>query len=351
MQIKERVRSAADRLRPAGVFIKQSVGEWTEDKALRHAAALAYYSIFSIAPLLVIAIAVAGFVFGEQAVEGQIVGQLEDFIGPEPAVFIENMVREARETGRGLGATLVSLGTMLFGALLIFAALQDVLNMIWGVKPAPETGLKYTISRRLLAFVMVLLFGIAVIGALLISAGLTVAETYWEQWFGAELEVWMFADHLVWLVFFTALFGAIYKLLPDVRMAWRDVWLGAFMTGVLFAVGLFAISTYIAYSSIGTIFGAAGTLAVLLVWVYYSWVIVLMGAEMTQVWARRFGRGIEPGENAVLRVKTSEAVRGKVKILPGDEEPTDEETTTEEDDADEGRDSPGSAPAADQPDE
>lgn len=318
MSIKERLRPILDRIepvtrrvRPVGVFLKVAVKEWSEDKALRHAAALAYYSIFSVAPLLVIAIAVAGFFFGEQAVEGEIVAQLQDFIGTEGAVFIENMLREVRETGRGLWATIISVATMLFGALVIFAAVQDVLNMIWGVRPAPESGLWYTIRRRLLAFLMILLFGAAVLGTLLISSGLTIAQAFWVDWFGVDLEIWGLADQAVWLVFFTVIFGIIYKLLPDVQMAWRDVWIGAFMTGVLFSVGLYAISSYIAYSGVGTVFGAAGTLAVLLVWIYYSWIIVLMGAEMTQVWARRFGKGISPGPNAVLRVRTTESVRSE----------------------------------------
>lgn len=313
MEIKRRAASVARKMRPIGVFFKASIGEWIEDRALRHAAALAYYSIFSLAPLLVIAIAVSGFFFGEQAVEGEIVTQLQDFIGSEPAAFIENMLREVRATGTGLGPTLISVGTMLFGALVIFSALQDVLNMIWGVQPNPDAGIGYTIRRRALAFLMILCFGVAMVGAFVGSAMVTLAEAYWEDWFGVEWQVWTFADQLVWLIFFTVLFGVIYKILPDVQMAWRDVWVGAFMTSLLFTIGIFAISTYIAYSGVGTVFGAAGTLAVILVWIYYSWVIVLMGAEMTQVFAKRFGHGITPGPNAMLRVNAQKMVTGTVR--------------------------------------
>ncbi len=312
MEIKERTRALARRMRPVGVFLKKSLQEWSQDKALRHAAALAYYTVFAMAPVLVIAIAVAGFFFGEQAVQGEIVTQLQDFIGPEAAVFVENMLREVQVTNAGVWPTVLSLGTVLFGAFVIFAAVQDVLNMIWGVKPAPEAGVLYTIRRRLLAFVLILCFGAAMVGALLISAGLTIAEAFWEDWFGTELDVWMFSDQAVWLVFFTVMFGIIYKLLPDVEMSWRDVWLGAFMTAVLFGVGLFGISMYIGIAGVGTVFGAAGTLAVILVWVYYSWVIVLVGAEMTQVWARRFGHGIRAGKNAVLRQRVSDETKSRV---------------------------------------
>ncbi len=309
MNIKQRARSVGEKMRPVGAFLKASFEEWTEDKALRHAAALAYYSIFSLAPLLVIGIAVAGFFFGEQAVKGEIVEQLQDFIGTEGAVFIENMIAQAGETGAGLWATIISVATMLFGALIIFSALQDVLNMIWGVEPEPDTGLGYTIRRRLLAFLMILVFGALMLGVLLASAALTLAQAYWEAWFGTEWEVWAFTDQVIWLVFFTGIFALIYKILPDVRMAWKDVWVGAIMTSVLFTVGVYAISVYIAYSGVGTIFGAAGTLAVILVWVYYSWTIVLVGAEMTQVWARRFGDGIRPGPKAMLRVDRTEHVK------------------------------------------
>lgn len=333
MEIKQRTRRIGAKLKPVGVFFKASIDEWLEDKALRHAAALAYYSVFSLAPLLVIAIAVAGFFFGEQAVEGQIVAQLQAFIGPEPALFIENMLRQVRETETGLTATLISLGTMLVGAWVVFSALQDVLNMIWGVEPDPETGLGYTVRRRILAFLMVLLFGLAILAAFLVSSSLTIAQAHWEQWFGAEWEVWRFTDQAVLLAFFTGLFGLVYKVLPDVRMAWRDVWVGAMLTSLLFTIGMFAISTYVAYSGVGTIFGAAGTLAVIFVWVYYSWTIVLMGAEMTQVWARRFGQGIQPGPNAVLRVEQTRPVRGRV-TADGVEPPPEDDGGEKEDSTD-----------------
>ncbi len=327
MKIKQRLVSVGKPARKIGGFLVASVREWSEDRALRHAAALAYYSIFALAPLLVIAIALAGFFFGEQAVEGEIVTQLQDYVGTEVAVFIENMLREVRQTGTGLWPTIISIGTTLFGALVIFSALQDVLNMIWGVQPDPDTGIWYTIRRRALAFAMILLFGALVMAAFLFSTAFSVAETYWEQWFGVELDVWGLSDQVVWLVFFTAAFSLIYKFLPDVKMAWRDLWAGAFMTSLLFTVGIYAISTYLAYSGVANVFGAAGTLVVLLVWIYYSWIIVLMGAEMTQVWARRFGHGIKPGKNAQLRVQATRTVKGKV-TKSGVEE--DEEEDKEE---------------------
>lgn len=284
-------------------FLRISVQEWIADKALRHAAALAFYSVFSLAPLLVISIAVAGFFFGEAAVEGEIVGQLQDFVGSEQARFIEDMLRQARETGTGLLPTLISVGTTLFGALVVFSALQDALNQIWGVEPAEDMGILYTIRRRFFAFTMVVLLGVLIFASLLVRTVLSAVKSYAGvllDW-GLASTLWAYSDQAVFLISFTALFGVIYKLLPDVQMAWRDVWLGALLTSVLFQVGRYFVSVYLAISSVGSIFGAAGTLAVLLTWIYYSWMIVLMGAEMTQVFARSYGRGVSPGENAIFR--------------------------------------------------
>lgn len=284
-------------------FLRISVQEWIEDKALRHAAALAFYSIFSLAPLLVISIALAGFFFGEAAVQGEIVGQLQDVVGPEQARFVEEMLRQTREPGSGLLATLISAGTTLFGALVVFSALQDALNQIWGVEPAKDMGIVYTIRRRFFAFTIVLLLGAVIFASLLVRTILSAIRSYAGEFFDWELAttLWAYSDQAVFLISFTALFGVIYKLLPDVQMAWRDVWLGALLTSVLFQLGRYVVSSYLAISSVGSIFGAAGTLAVFLTWIYYTWMIVLVGAEMTQVYARDYGRGVSPGENAVFR--------------------------------------------------
>ncbi|WP_230470402.1 YihY/virulence factor BrkB family protein [Lujinxingia vulgaris] len=303
MKIKERALQALDPIMPFLSFMGQAFREWSDDKALRLAAALAFYSVFSMAPLLVIGIAVAGLAFGEAAVQGQVVGELEEFVGLEAAKFIEDMLRGVRINETGLGATLISLGTMLFGALAIFAALQDALNMIWRVQADPDKGILYLIKRRLLAFSMVIFFGLLLMGSLLVGSIFAIVEAYFAYLITTPVWVWRLGDSLVWLIFFTAVFGAMYKVLPDVKMAWRDVWVGAAMTSMLFGLGKFAISTYLGRSGVGSVFGAAGTLAVILMWIYYSWVIVLFGAELTQVWARRVGSGIAPGPGAVVRPK------------------------------------------------
>lgn len=312
-------------------FFRASIEEWLEDKAMRQAAALAFYSIFSLAPLLVIAIAVAGFVFGEQAVQGEIVTQLEDFVGREGAIFVENMLRQVRITESGVTATVISLGTMFFGALVIFSALQDALNTIWGVERAPEAGIVYTIKRRALAFSMILLLGILLLAALLTSTVLSILKVVSDEWFEDQLGLWAYGDTVVIFLFLTLVFSVMYKILPDVEMLWRDVIVGAVMTSLLFMLGEYAIGTYLAFSSVGSIFGAAGTLAVLLLWIYYSWSVVLMGAEMTQVWARRYGGGIQPGANAMLLVDRTRKIRGgRIKVIRESKEGEIEAVTLDE---------------------
>lgn len=352
MKIKAVGQEILGKLKTVFGFFKAAGEEWLEDKALRQAAALAFYSIFSLAPLLVIAIALAGFVFGEQAVEGEIVAQLEEFVGYEGALFIENMLRQARFTEAGLWPTLLSLGTMFFGALVIFSALQDALNQIWGVERRPEAGLVYTIKRRALAFLMILIMGVLLMGVILLSTTFTVLRGYWDRWFEIELGFWAYTDTVVALIFFTGIFAVTYKLLPDVEMGWRDVFVGALMTALLFMVGEYGISTYLAFTSVGSIFGAAGTLAVLLIWIYYSWTVVLMGAEMTQVWARRYGGGIRPGNNAMLLVDRTKKIRGgKLKVIRETEEGKIEvvalEDLEEDDEDDKQRQGESSTPGGD----
>lgn len=292
MEIKALKQRIVNRGRPFFMFIWESFQAWNEDHALRLAAALAFYSVFSMAPLLVIAIAGAGFVFGEAAVQGEIVSQIEGFVGTEGALFIEDMLRRVRETEAGFKATVISLATMIFGSIAVFNALQDTLNMIWRVRKDPNTGMLYTLKRRMISFGMILVFGVILIVSLIASSILAALGAYFQEWISIPFSLVRALDLMVWFGFFTLLFGAIYKLLPDVEIAWKDVWVGAAMTSLLFGIGKWGISTYLGQSSVGSIFGAAGTFVVILIWIYYSWVIVFFGAEMTQVYAQKYGSGI-----------------------------------------------------------
>lgn len=272
---------------------------WLNDNAMRQAAGLAFYSIFSMAPLLLIAIGVAGIVFEEAAVQGLIVGEIEDVVGFEAAIFIEDMLLKMREQQSNATAALVGLATVFIGAIAVFNALQDALNTIWGVQKDPKQSIWYTVRRRSLAFVMILLCGLMLLVSFALGATLATLQVYFQDLIATPWYLWQGLDVLVWFGFFMILFAAIYKFLPDVKIAWKDVWVGAGITSLLFSLGKFAISMYLARSGVGSIFGAAGSFVVILMWTYYSWAIVLFGAELTKVYSGKFGKGIVPGRKRV----------------------------------------------------
>ncbi|HET7292942.1 MAG TPA: YihY/virulence factor BrkB family protein, partial [Vicinamibacteria bacterium] len=270
--------------RTAARILKQALAGWIEHNAPRLGAALAYYTAFSLGPLLVIAIAVAGFAFGEDAARRQIVGQVADLIGHEGASALERMVESAGEQKRGgIVATLLGAVVLLFGASGVFAELQDSLNTVWGVKPRPGRGLLGMIADRFLSFVMVLGVAFLLLVSLLVSAALAALGTL-----GASLlseSVLQAVSTALSFAVITALFAAIFKVVPDVEVRWRDVWLGAAVTSLLFSLGKLAIGLYLGKAAVASAFGAAGSLVVILVWVYYSAQIVFFGAELTKAYA------------------------------------------------------------------
>lgn len=273
--------------------------EWVDDKCPRLGAALSYYTIFSLAPMLIIAIAVAGLVFGEEAARGQIVGQLQGLVGVEGGKAIETMLQSVSKPSTGIIATIIGVVTFMLGATTAFAELQDALNTVWEVQPKPGQGVKGMLRGRVLSFGILLGVGFLLLVSLVLSAALTAVTTF----MGGFVPAFKFAAHLMNFVLsfgvITVLFAMIYKILPDVKLAWRDVWMGAAVTSLLFSLGKFLIGLYLGAGSVGSAYGAAGSLVVLLVWIYYSAQIMLLGAEFTQVYADRFGSHVEPAENAM----------------------------------------------------
>lgn len=280
-----------------GPLFVQSFEGWREDRALRFSAALAYYSIFAMAPLIIIAISVAGLVFGEEAARGQIYQQLNWLLGAKGATEIQTLIQASSDTSKSLVATAIGVLTLLIGASGVFGQLKDALNSIWGVMLKPGGGIKETLKEYLLSFSMVLGVGFLLIISLLLSAVLQAINNFMIGY----LPIPSFVAPLTALVSFViivSLFALIFKVLPDVEIGWEDVWIGATVTGLLFTIGKFLISLYLGTSSIASSFGAAGALILLLVWVYYSTTIFLLGAEFTKVYASRFGSGICPSHNA-----------------------------------------------------
>jgi len=278
-------------------FLKETYSEWSEDRAPRLGAALAYYTVVSITPVLVIAIGIAGVVFGRQAVQTQVIDQIQALVGPQGADAVRAMLANAgQQPETGIVATVIGVAALLFGASGVFGELQDSLNTIWGVKARPGAGVWGTIKARFLSIAMVLGVGFLLLVSLVLSAALVAVGTFVATL--VPVSLLQLVNVVVSFAVITLLFALIYKVLPDVQLGWRDVWLGAAVTSLLFTVGKSVIGLYLGKSSFASAYGAAGSLVVLLVWVYYSAQILFFGAEFTKVWARRHGRGWQPEARA-----------------------------------------------------
>jgi membrane protein len=291
-------------------LVKATFSDWIDDKASRLAAALAYYTAFSLAPLLVITIGVAGLVFGDDAAQGKIVGELQGVMGPDGARFVESLIAAARKPSSGIAATVIGVLILAFGASGVFGELQDALNTIWGVKPKEGRGFRGILRDRLLSFTMVLGTGFLLLVSLALSAALSAIGGGVAGLLPVPEAALQAVNFIIAMGFITLLFALIFKVVPDVKIAWRDVWIGAVITALLFSLGKFAIGLYLGKSSIASSFGAAASLAVMLIWVYYSAQILFIGAEFTQVYASRYGSHIQPARGAVKMTSDDRANLG-----------------------------------------
>lgn len=291
-------------------LLKATASEWSEDKVPRLGAALAFYSVLSLAPLLLIAIAVAALVFGEEAASGQLAQQMQKMMGKEGADAIQLMLKNAHKPGAGPIAALVGSVTLLFAASGVFGQLQDAMNTIWEVQPKPGRGVWGFVQERFLSFTMVLGMGFLLLTSLVLSA--TVAATFHIVGDLAPVlkPVLTFGDLLTSAVVVILLFALIFKILPDAQISWHDAWVGAGLTTALFLVGKALIGAYLGRSSYGSAYGAAGSLVVLVVWIYYSSQILFFGAEFTQVYANRYGSKIRPAKNAEPVTERTRAQQG-----------------------------------------
>ena len=276
-------------LKAAGGLVREAVSSWVDDYAASMGAALAFYTLFSLAPLLLIVISVAGLVFGEQAARGEIMLQLSGMLGAEGAKTIEAVLQSLNRPAAGVIGTLLGVVALLIGATTVFAELQDAMDRIWRAPSRPPGGIWGLLRARLLSLGLVLGLGFLLMVSLVASAGLAALGKWWGPWFG---DVELLAHALNFSVSFaliTVMFAMIYKWIPRVRVAWRDVWTGAALTALLFTLGKGLIGLYIGRSGVASPFGAAGSLVVVLLWLYYSAQIFLLGAEFTWVYAHRYG--------------------------------------------------------------
>ncbi len=281
------------------LFVKTTVTEWLETEPFELAAALSYYTLFSLAPLLIIAISVAGLVFGREAAQDQIVETLKSVVGADSAAAVQAMIEKAGEKPTtGIISTIVGFIVLLFGAGGVVGQLQTSLNKIWQVTAKPNQGIWGFIRQRFFSFAMVLAIGFLLLVSLVVTAVLTSLSGMLSGLFGDATVIAHLVDISVSFGLITLLFALIYKFVPDVQIQWKDVWVGAALTSVLFTGGKFLIGLYLGSSGVSSAYGAAGSLITVLLWVYYSSLIFFLGAEFTRMYALEYGSGVVPSEHA-----------------------------------------------------
>jgi membrane protein len=270
-------------------LLKETYNDWSRHQAPKLGAALAYYTILSLAPLVIVVIAVIGLVFGHQAAQGQIMGQIQGMVGQQGAEAIQAIVAASSKPKTGTVATILGLITLFLGASGVFVELRDSLNKIWEVPLHPDAGIWSMIRERFLSFGMVLAIGFLLLVSLVVSAAIAAAGAFMGGVLPIPAWILQIVNQLISLAVFTAVFALIYKFLPDESITWRDTFLGAAFTSILFTIGKYLIGLYLGRAGIASAYGAAGSLVLVLVWVYYSAQVFFFGAEFTHVFALRHG--------------------------------------------------------------
>ena len=287
---------------PKGVWsvLKKAFSGFSDDKVLKLSASLAYYTVFSIGPMIIVIIYVAGLIYGREAVQGTIFGQIQGLVGASAAAQIQDMIKNAALQTDKSFAFIIGIVTLVIGATGVFAEIQDSINQIWNLKPKPKKGWLKMLQDRLLSFSVILSLGFILLVSLLINGVLEFLQDRLQARYpNLSVMVVYIANLVVTFLIISTLFAVIFKVLPDAIIKWKDVTVGAMVTAILFMLGKFAITFYIGKSDVGSTYGAAGSLVVLLLWVYYSSVILYFGAEFTKAYAAKFGDPIHPSHYAV----------------------------------------------------
>ena len=295
--------------------LKQSFSGFSNDKIAKLSASLAYYTIFSLGPLLICIIFLCSIFFGREAVEGNIYGQIQGFVGHDAAVQLQQIIKNASIAGKGNLAAIIGFVTLLIGATSVFAEIQDSINMIWGLKPKPKMGglMKYLMTR-VMSFGVIASLGFLLLVSLAVSSLVEALNQRLVRAFpDVAVVVFYIINLVISFVVTTLLFGVVFKVLPDAKIKWKDVMAGSIATAILFMIGKFLISLYISKSNVGTTYGAAGSLVILLLWIYYSAFILYFGAEFTKAYALKYGGQIHPNDYAVT-AQTIEVETGKKSI-------------------------------------
>ena len=278
----------------------EAVNLWTSRNAFQHAGALAFYTLFSMAPLMIILVTITGAVFGDEAASGQLRQQISGLVGGEAAEVVEDAVLRSRIEEAGPLATLLGIGALIFGATTVFAQMQASLNQFWGVVAKPSrSGILVFITTRLVSLGVVIVLGFLLLTSLVMSMAIMAAVTYFQEWIRIPTIVVGAIDVALSLAIATLLFAMVFKILPDVHLEWKDVWRSAFATAMLFVIGQYLISLYLTKAAPGSTYGAAGSLVVVLMWVYYSSLILFMGTALTRAFIEQRGDRIIPKSTAV----------------------------------------------------
>jgi membrane protein len=281
-------------------IFKTAAHRWLERDAFEHAAALGFCTLFSLAPLVIIVVAIVGIVFGEDAASGQISVAITDLVGVQAAAAVEEAVRRSRLEEAGFIPTILGVGALIFGATTVFAQMQSALNQFWGVKARPaRSGILTFVVVRLLSFGMILIIGFLMLTSFIVSLGVTSVVEYAQEWIPIPGFAVVLIDLAVSLSVTTVLFGMLFKVLPDVKIEWSDVWRGAFITAVLFAIGKYCITLYLTHVAPASTYGAAGSLVLILLWVYYSSLILFFGTCLTIATILQRGDEVRPKKTAI----------------------------------------------------
>ncbi|WP_276496146.1 YihY/virulence factor BrkB family protein [Pontibacter litorisediminis] len=288
---------------------KRTFKEFSDDRPLDWAAIIGFYTIFSLPAVLIITLRIAGVVFGEEAVQGELTRQISGIVGQEGASQVQNIIENADRSASTTIGTVIGVSTMIFSATTVFVALQDSLNAMWEVKAKPELGLLKLVVDRILSLAMVVSMGFLLLVSLSIDILMGLVNDFLRQELSGIAVYLITAGNVLASVLISiVIFAAIFKVLPDAKIRWPNVWVGATVTAILFVLGKFLLNIYFQHDPLADTYGAAGSLVLILVWVYYAAIIFLLGAEFTQVYSREHDRGIRPQDNAV-KVETKEVER------------------------------------------
>ena len=318
------------KLTPRGIWklLKDTFNGFVDDRIVKLSAALAYYTVFSIGPMIIVVIYIAGLVYGQEAIQGNVFHQLQSLIGSDAAAQIQQMIKNAALNGSGPIAATIGFITLLVGATSVFAEIQDSINMIWGLKPKPKKSWLKMIINRLISFSIIVSLGFILLVSLVVNGVIEALMDRLQARYPNITVILLYVINLlITFTVITTLFMVIFKVLPDALIKWKDVLVGSMVTAVLFMLGKFGITFYIGQSNVGSTYGAAGSLVVLLVWVYYSAIILYFGAEFTKAYATDYGSLIRPSAYAVW-VKNVEVEEGRSSLKQQEQKKKDENEST-----------------------